>query len=443
MVETFPQEPVSSLSRIVIGGTPSRRVAGYWDGGVKWASAKDVGEAQRFIRKTDETISVEGLKNSSAKVLPRGTVVIVARGATTGNLAQLGEEMAFNQTCYGLVANDMADQDYLYYALKGSMSKIQSLTYGTIFNTITTASFDQLRIPCPRVSEQRAIAEVLSSLDDKIELNRRMNQTLEEIARGLFKLWFLNYGPTRAKAEGRWKKGQTMPGVPADMWDLWSDQLEDSELGEIPKGWGVANLGEVVAEIETGRRPTGGVSGISSGVPSIGAESIVGLGAFDYSKTKFVPREYFSDMKRGKLRDRDILLYKDGGRPGEFEPHLTLVGDGFPFAEACINEHVYRIQSKRPMTQLFLYHWLSSPNCMEEMRVRGTGVAIPGLNSKEARSLTVLVPTEPLLRGFTDIVEPLIARLLSNCTESHKLEQIRDSLLPRLLSGEVRVIGSN
>src|SRR5205823_2414643 len=136
-----------------------------------------------------------------------------------------------------------------------------------------------------------------------------------------------------------------------------------------------------------------GVSGYNSGVPSVGAESIVGLGLFDYSKTKYVPQEFFDAMNRGHVKSRDILLYKDGGRPGEFEPHLTLFGDGFPFDIFAINEHVYRLRAKPALGQAYLYFWLSSALTMEEMRIKGTGVAIPGLNSTQVKSLTTLVPT--------------------------------------------------
>jgi restriction endonuclease S subunit len=281
----------------------------------------------------------------------------------------------------------------------------------------------------------------VGGIDRKIGLNRRMNQTLDDCVRSIFNFWFVEFGPVVAKMDGRWEAGEGLPGTPADTRDLWPKEFENSELGRIPKGWGVVDLGDVVAEIETGRRPSGGVAGIAVGVPSIGAESVVGLGVFDFSKTKFVPREYFDKMGRGRLKNLDILLYKDGGRPGAFEPHVTLVGAGFPFAEACINEHVYRIQAKPRLSQFFLYEWLSSPTCKEEMRVRGTGVAIPGLNSTEARALKVLVPPVPLVERFTGIVEPFFVRLLSNCSESRNLALIRDTYLPSLLSNPTSLTG--
>jgi type I restriction enzyme S subunit len=290
-----------------------------------------------------------------------------------------------------------------------------------------------LSVTLPPIGAQRAIAHILGTLDDKIELNRRMNETLEAIARALFKSWFVDFDPVRAKAERR------ATGLPDYIADLFPDSFEDSELGQIPKGWTVTNLQEVLSELETGGRPKGGVAKYTTGVPSIGAESIVGLGLFDYTKTKYVPQEYFDKMPKGRMKSRDVLLYKDGGRPGVFEPHVTLFGDGFPFATCAINEHVYRMRAVPKLGQNFLLFWISSNFAMEEMRIKGTGVAIPGLNSTQVKSLTTLVPPPTIVRGFDSVVEPWITRILASCNETHTLSIIRDRLLPKLISGEIRV----
>lgn len=291
-----------------------------------------------------------------------------------------------------------------------------------------------IQVLLPPLPQQRVIAAVLGCLDDKIELNRRMNETLEAIARAIFKSWFVDFDPVRAKLEGR-----PPFGMDAATAALFPVAFEESPLGSIPKGWEVGTLKDVLAELETGGRPKGGVSSYSAGIPSIGAESIVRLGAFDYSKTKFVPQEFFDVMSKGHVKSRDVLLYKDGGRPGEFEPHVTLFGDGFPFETCAINEHVYRMRASAGYGQPLLFFWLSSDLVMEEMRVKGTGVAIPGLNSTQVRSLTTLVPPVEVAMAFDTLVEPIIARVLAGCNESRALAELRDTLLPKLLSGELRV----
>ena len=144
-------------------------------------------------------------------------------------------------------------------------------------------------------------------------------------------------------------------------------------------------------------------------------------------------------MKKGHIKSRDVLLYKDGGRSGEFEPHVTLIGDGFPFDEAAINEHVYRLRAARDLGQSFLFLWLSSGLAREEMRIKGTGVAIPELNSTQVKSLKILIPSTPLANAFARLVEPCIAGVLWNCKQSRTLAVLRDALLPKLISAEIRL----
>jgi type I restriction enzyme, S subunit len=305
--------------------------------------------------------------------------------------------------------------------------------HGATMPNLNTSILAACPFVIPPPSAQSAIAHILGTLDDKIELNRRMNETLEAMVRALFKSWFIDFDPVRAKVEGR------DPGLPKEIADLFLDRFEDSDLGEIPEGWKLDVLENHLAELEVGNRPKGGVSGFAKGVPSIGAESIVGLGLFDYSKTKYVPQEFYDALPRGHIKNRDVLLYKDGGRPGEFEPHVTMFGEGFPFSTCAINEHVYRLRAKPPAGQCYLFLWLSSDLAMDEMRVKGTGVAIPGLNSTQLKSLTFLVPPLELARAFDLIVECWIARVFANCRESHSLSILRDALLPKLISGEIRV----
>jgi type I restriction enzyme S subunit len=331
----------------------------------------------------------------------------------------------------------LVDPLFVFYFFRSELGRHALLQHASTVGTPgigqPLSSLRSITLPVPPLPEQRAIAHVLGTLDDKIELNRRMNETLEAIARALFKSWFVDFDPVRAKAEGR------DPGLPKPLADLFPASLVDSELGEIPQGWEVHTLEKALSDLEVGGRPKGGVSGYIEGVPSIGAESIVGLGIFDYSKTKYVPREFFQAMTKGHVRSRDVLLYKDGGRPGEFEPHVTLVGDGFPYQTCAINEHVYRLRAKATLGQNFLFFWLSSDIVMEEMRIKGTGVAIPGLNSTQVKSLTTLAPASKVVRAFDAIADPLITRLLASCNESRTLATVRDALLPRLISGELRI----
>ena len=289
-------------------------------------------------------------------------------------------------------------------------------------------------IPLPPKSERHSIAKFISALDDRITLLRETNATLEAIAQALFKSWFVDFDPVRAKMEGR-----VPDGIDEATAALFPDSFEESELGLVPRGWRITRLDEWLSVLETGRRPKGGVSGILDGVPSIGAESIFRMGQFDYGKTKYVSDEFFARMSSGTLESHDVLLYKDGGKPGVFLPRVSMFGDGFPFEKCGINEHVFRIRLKAPFNQPFLYFWLWSDAVMHELKHRGGKAAIPGINQSDVKDQKISVPSEPVLRRFGELVAPMVSKIFNNAKSSQTLATLRDTLLPRLISGQLRL----
>jgi type I restriction enzyme, S subunit len=164
--EDWELKSISSITEIIGGGTPSTIVPEYWNGQIPWVSAGDISNANgRYVCETAYRITVPGLASCPARIVPEGTTIIIARGATVGRMAQLGMAMTFNQTCYGLLPTKFLDQDYLYYSMLFSVGSINAFTYGTIFGTITTNSFQEWKLPLPPLSEQQAIAAALSDVD--------------------------------------------------------------------------------------------------------------------------------------------------------------------------------------------------------------------------------------------------------------------------------------
>lgn len=405
-----------------------------YGGSYPFIQTGDIKDSGGRITKYQQTYSEAGLAQS--RLWPAGTmcITIAANIAETGILTF---PACFPDSVVGFIPHQAkCNVHFVEFMFRHHKQRIQHEATGSVQDNINLAALDQLRFPVPSLPEQDAIAHILGTLDDKIELNRRMNETLEAMARAVFKSWFVDFDPVRAKAEGRQPFGMN-----AETAALFPDSFQDSLLGKIPNGWKIARLGDFLTTLETGSRPQGGIKHISEGVPSVGAESIEGLGRFNFAQTKLVTRDFFAQMKRGHVSDGDVLLYKDGGRPGEYEPHVTMVGDGFPFREFCINEHVYRVRSAPGLPQPYLYLWLTSDSTLDEMRNRGTGVAVPGLNSTAVRELPLLVPSRPVVTRFEGGVTPLVHGIFSNCNESCILAAMRDTLLPKLLSGEVRVTG--
>ena len=182
---------LSEIIDLIGGGTPKTKIKEYWDGNIPWLSVVDFNTGNKFVFDTEKKITQDGLENSSTKLLEEGDIIISARG-TVGVVAILGKKMAFNQSCYGIKAIDgKSTNNYVYYLLKDAVLNFIQIAHGGVFDTITRDTFDEIDISLPPLPEQKAIADVLSALDDKIDLLYRQNKTLEQMAETLFRQWFV------------------------------------------------------------------------------------------------------------------------------------------------------------------------------------------------------------------------------------------------------------
>jgi len=327
---------------------------------------------------------------------------------------------------------------YLYHYLKcdptiRNLQREAESRSGT-FPQITFDSISYFPISVPLKEEQERISVFIDKIEEKIDLNQQMNNTLEEIAKTLFKSWFIDFDPVRAKVEGR------PTGLSKEISDLFPDSFEESELGEIPKGWEISNLGDKSLEIESGKRPKGGINKeLKIGIPSVGAESISSVGIFDYSKEKFVTYKFYETCLRGRVKNNDVALYKDGGKPGIFMPRVAIYGEGFPYKDFLVNEHVFLLRSTE-LGQFFLYHLINSSFMMHQIIQKGSAKAAqPGLNQEELKSCKFISPTSNLIDEFNKIVKTSIKKQLILGIESNILTNLRDMLLPKLISGDLKV----
>ncbi len=356
--------------------------------------------------------------------------------ATIGKCGIVSKPSFTNQQINSVIPNSETNSRFLYYVFTQLGNTLNSVGGGgSVYINVSKARFSDIEIQLPPLSEQQSIAHVLGSLDDKIELNQFMNETLEAIARALFKSWFVDFDPVRAKMEGRWRHGESLPGLPAHLWDLFPDRLVNSEMGEIPGGWKPSSLGKELAKLISGSRPKGG--SVESGIPSIGAENVVGLGHYDFSKEKYIPIEFFEKLKTkgANLQNGDVLLYKDGAKIGR----KTHFDQGFPHSQCAVNEHVFILRMKRPELQRYLFFWLDQPWVTQEIISLNSNSAQPGINQIGVKSLPILLPTSDVILSFDKNVSQLMHRLFTNCLESRYLSTIRDTLLPRLVNGKLSV----
>ncbi|MDW7733445.1 MAG: restriction endonuclease subunit S, partial [Methanolobus sp.] len=196
--ENWETHKLSDIVDVIGGGTPKTNVKEYWNGNIPWLSVVDFNNGLRWVHDTEKKITQKGLEKSSTRILKKGQIIISARG-TVGEIAQLGRDMAFNQSCYGLNAKVTLTNDFLYSLLKYNITELKTKTHGSVFDTITRKTLEQITVAIPPLQEQYEIATILTSLDQKIALNIQINQTLESMAQAIFKSWFVDFEPVKAK----------------------------------------------------------------------------------------------------------------------------------------------------------------------------------------------------------------------------------------------------
>ena len=303
------------------------------------------------------------------------------------------------QNIIALRVNDkLLNNLYLYYFLNNKTTKINlnNLNIGGVQPSIKLPHLLNMPISLPPLAEQKRIADILSAIDDKIELNRRINANLEQQAQALFD-------------------------------EIMSCELEYDLIANIPH------------VIETGKRPKGGVASITSGIPSIGAENIKGLGYYDYSKTKYITEEFATTLKKGFVNGYELLIYKDGGKPGYFIPNFSIFGNGFPYNKMALNEHVFLLDFRNKGYNFFAYFYFQQEKIMRYLNAQGSKAAIPGINRNDIENISIPTIQNKVIQYFCRQTENIITHILNNASESRKLSIVRDALLPKLISGEITV----
>ena len=303
------------------------------------------------------------------------------------------------------------DPGYLRYCLISSETQALLLSWagsGGTRNALTKGMIESLELPIPPLPEQRAIAHVLGTLDDKIELNRRMNQTLEQMARAVFKDWFVDFGPTRAKIAGR------EPYLPAEVWDLFPDRLVDSEIGEIPAGWSVKAVKECF-NLTMGQSPPGHTyNDKGDGLPFFQGRTDFG---FRYPEN----RRYCTDPKRIAEPEDTLVSVR------------APVGDiNMAWERCCIGRGVAALRHKSGSSSYTYYSAWTIQRQIQQYE--HTGTVFGAITKNQFESLKTIEPTPNLACAFSTYTLSVDRSIRRNVAESRNLTAQRDALLPRLVS---------
>ena len=318
------------------------------------------------------------------------------------------------------------------------LSQVLSLSTGSAQPQLPIRDIEQIEIPLPPLSEQRAIAHVLGTLDDKIELNRRMNETLEEMARALFKSWFVDFDPVRAKMEGRWRRGESLPGLPADLYDLFPDRLVPSELGEVPEGWRVKRIEDVAERVAMG--PFGSSIKVSTfvvkGIPIISGQHLKGtlLEDGDY---RFITKDHAERLANSNVQRGDIV-FTHAGTIGQ----VAYIPETSQYKRYIISQRQFYLRcDTSQISPLYVVHYFKTREGQHQLLANTSSTGVPSIARPvtHLRSINLCVPSQVLWRRFHDIARGFHLTQGHYTAERHSLIAQRDALLPKLVSGEMRV----
>lgn len=403
---------LSELGEVIGGSTPSTKREEYYGGNIAWITPKDLsGYQYRFISKGSRNISEEGLNSCSLKMLPKNSILFTSR-APIGYVAIAENDLCTNQGFKSIIPNENVDYMFMYYLMKYNKEIIEAMGSGTTFKEVSGTVMKNVYVKIPiDKKEQQKISKILSSLDEKIEINRKINENLEEQAKEIFKRWFVDY---------------EFPNEEGQPYKSSGGEIVESELGLIPKGWEKINLGDICI-CELGGTPSrkkneywnGNIPWINSGSVNlfriIKANEMISELGLKKSSTKLLPKKTTVIAITGSTLGQVSLLEID----------------------SCTNQSVVGVIPNKNLPYEFIYPYIKAN--IGELLSHKTGGAQQHINSQNVKNLKVIVPNKKSLEQYTDLISPIYEMISKNCFEIEYLSSIRDKLLPKLMIGEIDV----
>jgi len=414
--------PIGQLGTVITGRTPPAAHPEYFGDSIPFITPSDM-VGFRKVTRPARGLSEEGAK-ALKRVLVQRAVAVSCIGWQMGKVILVDGPSATNQQINTIIVDEgKADRYFLYYALRQKRAELFRLASGGSRTPILNKSqFERVLIDLPTLTEQRAIATVLAALDDKIELNREANETLEATARTIFKSWFVDFDPVHAKAEGSKPCGMEIGNAA-----LFPNSLQDSSLGKIPKGWTIRKVRDL---IELSHETLN---------PSQFPEEVFhhySIPAFD--EQRWPAEEKGDDIKSNKIIAPPdvILLSKLNPRiPRVWMPQVSGV------RRSIASTEFLAATAKRGLSREFVYALFTSQSFLEVFTtlVTGTSGSHQRVKPEFLLEMDLIIPPTTCMDSFVQIAGPLYSRVIHNLTESRTLAAIRNALLPKLVSGEIRV----
>ena len=403
---------ISEFAEVIGGGTPSTKVEAYYGGTNPWLTPRDLTNYKfKRISRGERNITEYGLKNSSAKLIPKNSILLTSR-APIGYLAIADNEICTNQGFKSLIVNpDLADYNFVYYLLLSNIDLLKSFGTGTTFAEISGNVVKNIEFDLPDLPTQKAIAEILSSLDDKIELNNQINQNLEALAQALFKQWFVDF---------------EFPNENGEPYKSSGGEMIDSELGEIPKGWKIESLSKIASleksSVKPFEKPNEDFFHYS-------------LPEFDSGKIPSIEKGEAILSSKYKVISNSILFSKLNPRIPRVWPVINC-----KLNSVCSTEFQV-IKPEKEKYFSFINSLLNSEEYIKSIqtKVTGTSSSHQRVNPKDIINHLFPLPEQSIIELFHSSTFHFFEKVFDHRSENEKLKTLRDTLLPKLISGELEV----
>ena len=395
---------LGDLGKIVGGSTPSTKDSENYGGNIPWITPKDLTNLKgRYVEKGERNITEKGYRSTSTKMLPPNSILFSSR-APIGYIAINKKEVCTNQGFKSIIPNSKVNYMFLYYLLKYNKNNIEVLGSGTTFKEISGSVMKNIKIDIPeRIEDQIKIAKILSNIDEKIELNNHINNNLLEICKSIFKEWFVNYNYPKNN------------GV-----------MKDSSLGKIPSEWDICKVQEI-SKIKRGASPRPIQNYISnSGVNWLKISDVTGIKEpFIYNIKEKIKEE---GKEKSYFIKKGTLVVSNSATPGI--PKFIEV-------DTCVHDGWLVLYDYKDYYKYFLYFLIF--NIRDKLLRLSNGSIFQNLKTDILKQFEFVNPTKEILTKFSEIIESPMNKVKQNCEENIKLEQIRDTLLPKLMNGEIDI----
>lgn len=431
MSSEWDRKRIGDVGRVITGKTPSTSNSANFDGPYPFITIPDLNQG-RYVRKAERSISESGANTLRSCFLP-ANAVLMSCIATIGKCGITTRPSFTNQQINSVICGPEILPGYLYYVFTQLGGELDAAGGGgSVYTNVSKSRFSDIEIPIPTIREQTEISDFLGALDDRIALIRETNQTLEGIAQAIFKSWFVDFDPVRAKSVG------VLPdGMDESTAALFPDSFEDSEFGQIPKGWSVMTFGDVCTVT------IGGLWGSdeSGGEDLVPAISLRGVDLEHLRRDGFArnaPKRWVkpSAMEKRCIGEKEVLIASSGagpcGRPlwagANFESLY-----GMP---VIYSNFVKRFSCGTPARAIYIDRVLAEMRETKEIWNYINGTSIPNLDDKLLfATKKIVVPDSSVLSAFEGFARTIYERLYSQ--QAQTLASLRDTLLPRLISGQL------